>query len=71
MKCQILFSVKSSKNNINLWSAELAHKVVKINGIFTHSLLVDTITGKLSTLSFIQCLFYGKPFNYIFYKSNI
>ena len=29
-KCQILFSRKTKKNNTNLSSAELAHRVVKV-----------------------------------------
>ena len=32
MKCQILFSWKNKKN-INLSSAELAHRVVKVKGL--------------------------------------
>ena len=31
MKCQILFSGKNQKNIINLVSAELAQRVVKVN----------------------------------------
>ena len=31
MKCQILFSGKNKKNITNLYSAELAKRVVKIN----------------------------------------
>ena len=31
MKCQILFSGKNKKNNINLSSAENAQRVVKVN----------------------------------------
>ena len=31
MKCQILFSEKNTKNIVNLLSAELAQRVVKVN----------------------------------------
>ena len=31
MKCQILFSGKNKKNIINLYSADLARRVVKVN----------------------------------------
>ena len=33
MKCQSLFSRKIRKNIINLWSAELAQRVVMVRGI--------------------------------------
>ena len=33
MKCQILFSGKNKKNNIILWSAENAQRVVKVKPV--------------------------------------
>ena len=35
MKCQILFSGEKNKKNINLSSAELALRVVKVNAKFS------------------------------------
>ena len=33
MKCQILFSGENKKNIIDLWFAELAPKVIKVNAV--------------------------------------
>ena len=39
MKCQILFFVKNKKNIINLWSAENAQRVVKVEKVLAVILL--------------------------------
>ena len=36
MKCQILFAGKNKKNIINLLSAELAQRVIKVNMLITN-----------------------------------
>ena len=42
MKCQILFSWKNKKNIINLPSAKLAKRVVKVNCHFSEKELYHT-----------------------------
>ena len=37
MKCQILFSGKNKKNNINLLSSDLAQRVVKVIHVYISS----------------------------------
>ena len=44
MKCQILFSGKIKKNIISLLSAELAQRMVKVNGEWFH--LADFSQGR-------------------------
>ena len=39
MKCHTLFSGKRKKNIVNLWSAELAQRVVKVKHLWLMSLL--------------------------------
>ena len=49
MNCQILFSGKNKKTITNLSSAELAQRVVKINGIHTRYSSVPTNDWKASS----------------------
>ena len=44
MKCQILFSGKNKKNIINLSSAELAKRVVKVNKSSGTSTFIEMAT---------------------------
>ena len=47
MKCRILFSGKNKKNIVNLSSAELAQRVLKVNVFVTLSLTIHvSITKK-------------------------
>ena len=64
MKCQILFSGKTKKNNVNLSSAEIAHREVKVNESITCIVLYlpeQTVQTQIRLLRLISvymaCLF--------------
>ena len=52
MKCQILFSGKYNKKNVNLSSDELAQRVIKVTRQeFTHTSTLSTLTPQGSVAS--------------------